>query len=87
MDGSSTFAIDTTSPITEINATNNAGTTLAGADGQIKMFLNTSSSKVLNDATITPTNLRGHTSIVLSGEGKTVGMLMFKSGGWFIIQM
>lgn len=85
MDGSSTLAADTTSAITEVNATNNAGTiTLAnGADGQIKMFLNTSSSGT-NNVTITPSNLRGHTSVVLSGEGKTA-TLMFKSGAWFVI--
>ena len=35
-------------------------------------------------ATITPSNLRGHTSVVLSGEGKTA-TLMFKSGAWFVI--
>ena len=85
MDGSSTLAADVTSAITEINATNQAGTvTLAnGADGQIKIFLNTSSSGS-NNATITPTNLRGHTSIVLSGAGKTA-VCLFKNGSWNIL--
>ena len=45
-DGSTQSVADLTSAITEINATSAAGTiTLAnGADGQVKMFLNTSSS-------------------------------------------
>ena len=84
-DGSTQSVADLTSAITEINATNQAGTiTLAnGADGQIKMFLNTSASGSFA-ATITPSNLRGHTSVVLSGAGKTA-TLMFKSGAWFIL--
>ena len=84
-DGSSQIAADLNTAITEVNATSAAGTiTLAnGADGQIKMFLNTSSSGSFA-ATITPSNLRGHTSVVLSGEGKTA-TLMFKSGAWFVI--
>ena len=79
-DGSTSTAADVTSAITEINATNKAGTiSLAnGADGQIKMFLNTSSSGS-NNVTITPGNLRGHTSIVLSGAGKTSSMFISKT--------
>ena len=85
LDGSSTLAADVTSAVTEINATNQSGTiTLAnGSDGQIKIFLNTSSAGS-NDATITPTNLRGHTSVVLSAQGKSA-VLMFKGGAWFIL--
>lgn len=85
LDGSSTLAADVTSAVTEINATNQSGTiTLAnGSDGQIKIFLNTSSAGS-NDATITPTNLRGHTSVVLSAQGKA-SVLMFKGGAWFIL--
>tara|TARA_B110000858_G_scaffold112724_1_gene128903 strand:+ start:275 stop:733 length:459 start_codon:yes stop_codon:yes gene_type:complete len=85
LDGSSTLAADVTSSVTEINATAQPGTiTLAnGADGQIKIFLNTSSTGT-NNATITPTNLRGHTSIVLSAAGKTA-ICFFKNGSWNIL--
>ena len=84
-DGSSVTAADLNTAITEINATTQAGTISLqnGADGQIKMFLNTSTSGSFA-ATITPSNLRGHTSVVLSGAGKTA-TLMFKSGAWFIL--
>ena len=85
LDGSSALAADVTSSVTEINATAQSGTiTLAnGADGQIKIFLNTSSTGS-NNVTITPTNLRGHTSIVLSGAGKTA-ICFFKNGSWNIL--
>ena len=84
-DGSSTTAVDVTSAITEINAGSQAGTiSLAnGSDGQIKIFINTSAGGSFA-ATITPASLRGHTSVVLSGAGKTA-MLMFKNGSWNII--
>ena len=84
-DGSSTTAVDVTSAITEINAGSQAGTiSLAnGSDGQIKIFINTSAGGSFA-ATITPARLRGHTSVVLSGAGKTA-MLMFKNGSWNII--
>tara|TARA_B100000963_G_scaffold346274_1_gene351293 strand:+ start:1153 stop:1611 length:459 start_codon:yes stop_codon:yes gene_type:complete len=84
-DGSTVSAADVTSAVTEINATNQAGSvSLAnGSDGQIKIFLNTSTSGSFA-ATITPANLRGHTSIVLSGAGKTA-ICFFKNGSWNIL--
>ena len=84
-DGSTVTAADVTSAITEINATNQAGNiSLAnGSDGQIKTFINTSTSGTFA-ATITPTSLRGHTSMVISGPGKTV-QCIFKNGAWNIL--
>ena len=84
-DGSTVIVADTDSAITEINAGSQAGTiSLAnGSDGQIKIFINTSAGGSFA-ATITPASLRGHTSVVLSGAGKTA-MLMFKNGSWNII--
>ena len=64
---------DVDSAITEVNATAGIGTvTLAdGTDGQVKTFINTSTSGT-NIVTITPTNLRGYASILLNAEGETV---------------
>lgn len=83
-DGSTQVA-NVTSAITEIDGTSTTGTaTLAdGSDGQIKTFINTSSSGS-NLQTITPTNLRGHTSVTLDAEGETV-TLLFKNSQWNII--
>ena len=76
---------DITSPITEIDGTSNTSTvTLAdGSDGQIKTFINVSTSGT-NAQTITPTNLRGHTSVILDAEGETV-TLIFKNSRWNIL--
>ncbi len=76
---------DVTSSITEINGTSNTSTvSLAdGADGQIKTFINTSTSGT-SAQTITPTNLRGYTSAILNAEGETV-TLLFKNSRWNII--
>ena len=76
---------DVTSAITEINGTSNTSTvSLAdGSDGQIKTFINVSTSGT-SVQTITPTNLRGHTSVTLNAEGETV-TLLFKNSRWNII--
>ena len=76
---------DVTSAITEIDGTSNTSTvTLAdGSDGQIKTFINVSTSGT-NAQTITPTNLRGHTSVILNAEGETV-TLIFKNSRWNIL--
>lgn len=76
---------DVTSAITEIDGTSNTSTvTLAdGSDGQIKTFINVSTSGT-NAQTITPTNLRGFTSVILNAEGETV-TLLFKNSRWNII--
>jgi len=83
-DGSTKVA-NVTSAITEIDGAASIGTaSLAdGSDGQIKTFINISASGT-NIQTITPTNLRGHTSITLDAEGETV-TLLFKNSQWNII--
>jgi len=83
-DASSQVA-DVTSAITEINATSATGAiSLAdGTDGQIKTFINVSTSGT-NNVVITPTNLRGGTTITLNAEGETVTCL-FKNAKWNVI--
>ena len=84
-DGSTSTAIEITNPVTEVNATSAAAPcTLAdGANGQIKTIINVSTSGT-NAATITPSNLRGYTSVALNAPGETV-TLMFKNSNWNII--
>ena len=82
--GSST-AVTLTQSVTEVSA-NSAAETLTvadGADGQIKIILNTSTSGT-QIVTITPTNLRGYTSVLLNAPGESV-TLMFKNSNWNII--
>ena len=83
-DASSQVA-NVTSAVTEVNATSSTGAiSLAdGADGQIKTFINVSTSGS-NNVVITPTNLRGGTTITLDAEGETV-TLLFKNAKWNII--
>ena len=54
-----------------------------GADGQIKTIINTSTSNT-NVVTITPSNLRGYTNVLLNAPGETV-TLLFKNSNWNII--
>jgi hypothetical protein len=84
-DGSTTTAINVTTPITEVNATSAAAPcSLAdGANGQIKTIINVSTSGT-NNVTITPTNLRGYTTVTLNAPGETV-TLIFKNLNWNII--
>ena len=74
-----------TSAVTEVDATSAVGNlSLAdGAEGQIKTFINVSTSGT-NNVVITPTNLRGGTTITLNAEGETVTCL-FKNAKWNII--
>ena len=83
-DASSQVA-NVTSAVTEVNATSSTGAiSLAdGADGQIKTFINVSTSGT-NNVVITPTNLRGGTTITLDAEGETI-TLLFKNAKWNII--
>ena len=83
-DASSQVA-DVTSAVTEVDATSAVGNiSLAdGSDGQIKTFINVSTS-VTNNVVITPTNFRGGTTITLNAEGETVTCL-FKNAKWNII--
>ena len=83
-DASSQVA-NVTSAVTEVNATSSTGAiSLAdGADGQIKTFINVSTSGT-NNVVITPTNFRGGSTITLNAEGETV-TLLFKNAKWNII--
>ena len=84
-DGSTALSADIISAITEVNATAAIGTvTLAdGNDGQIKTFINVATSGTFT-VTITLSNLRGHTNVLLNAPGETV-TLMFKNSSWNII--
>ena len=79
-DGSTSSAINVTTPVTEVNATSAAAPC---ANGQIKTIINVSTSGT-NAVTITPTNLRGATNIILNAEGETVTCI-FKNSNWNII--
>ena len=74
-----------TSAVTEVDATSAVGNlSLAdGAEGQSKTFINVSTSGT-NNVVITPTNLRGGTTITLNAEGETV-TCMFKNAKWNVL--
>ena len=74
-----------TSAVTEVDATSAVGNlSLAdGAEGQINTFINVSTSGT-NNVVITPTNLRGGTTITLNAEGETVTCL-FKNAKWNVL--
>ena len=84
-DGSTALTANVTSAITEIIGTAGTATiSLAdGSDGQIKTFINTAASGTYAQ-TITPSNLRGYTSVILNAPGETV-TLLFKNSNWNII--
>ena len=83
-DASSQVA-NVTSAITEVDATSSTGAISLsdGNDGQIKTFINVSTSGT-NNVVITPTNFRGGSTITLDAEGETV-TLLFKNAKWNII--
>ena len=82
-DGSTALTANVTSAITEVDSSGGAGTvSLAdGSDGQIKTFIMTAAGSTI---TITPSNLRGWTSVTLDAVGETV-TLMFKNSNWNVI--
>jgi len=84
-DGSTATAVNVTTAITEINATSatHSCAIADGSDGQVKTIINTSTSGT-NAITITPTNLRGYTTITLNAPGETV-TLLFKNSNWNVI--
>ena len=84
-DGSTATAVNVTTAITEINATSatHSCAIADGADGQVKTIINTSTSGT-NAITITPTNLRGFSTITLNAPGETV-TLLFKNSNWNVI--
>jgi len=83
-DASSQVA-NVTTAVTEINATAATGAiSLAdGSDGQLKIFINTSTSGT-NNVVVTPTNLRGGSTITLNAQGETV-ICLFKNSNWNVI--
>ena len=84
-DGSTTTAVDVLAAITEINATSatHACAMADGADGQVKTIINVSTGGT-NNIVITPSNLRGGTTITLNAPGETVTCL-FKNSNWNVI--
>ena len=84
-DGSTNTAVDVTSAITEINATSatHAAAMADGSDGQIKTIINVSTGGT-NNIVITPTNLRGYTTITLNAPGESV-ICLFKNSNWNVI--
>ena len=83
--GVDALVADVESAVTEINATTGTGAvSLAdGSNGQVKTVINTSTAGS-NAITITPTNFRGGTNIVLNNVGETV-TLLFKNSNWNVI--
>lgn len=81
---SASTSIDTTSAISEVDQSGGAtALSLAdGTDGMIKTIIAIGTGG--NAITITPTNLRGGTTITLNGEGETVTCL-FKNSKWNVI--
>ena len=81
----SSSAADVTSAITEVNGTAAVETiTLAdGSDGQVKIVLDTATAGTYAQ-TITPSNLRGYTSVLLNAPGESV-TLIFKNSNWNIL--
>ena len=84
-DGSTTTAPDVLAAITEITATSATPSCgLAdGSDGQVKTIIDTSASGT-NAITITPSNLRGYSTITLNAPGESV-TLLFKNSNWNVI--
>lgn len=84
-DGSTATQVDVVSAITEINASAATHSCILsdGTDGQVKTIINTSTSGS-NPITITPTNFRGYSTIVLNAQGETA-TLMFKNSNWNVI--
>ena len=81
---SASTSIDTTSAISEVDQSGGAtALSLAdGTDGMIKTIIAIGTGG--NSITITPTNLRGGSTITLNGEGETVTCL-FKNSKWNVI--
>lgn len=84
-DGSTSTAIEVTNAVTEVNATSAAApvTMADGANGQMKTIINVSTAGT-NAITITPTNLRGGSTVTLNAPGETV-TLIFKNSNWNVM--
>ena len=85
-DGSTSSAIDITTPVTEVDATSAAAPcTLAASstDGQIKTVLNVSTSGT-NNVTITPANFAQGTTVTLNAPGESVTFI-YKSSKYYVL--
>lgn len=75
-------AVDITSAITELTSTGVNALTLAdGAIGQEKTIIMVVDA---GDATLTPTNALGYSTILFADAGDSV-LLKFRTGGWAIV--
>ena len=83
-DGSSSLAASVTTAVTFLSMEAGTGTvTLAdGTDGQIKVFLYTSSSSIAAD--VTPATPAGFSKATLNSLGHSL-VLIFKSSKWFVL--
>lgn len=81
---SASTAANVTSAISEVDQS--GGTTALsladGSDGQLKTIVAIGTGA--NTCTITPTNLRGYSTITLNAEGETA-TLLFKNSKWNVI--
>ena len=85
-DGSTSSAIDVTTPVTEVDATSAAAPcTLAASstDGQIQTVLNVSTSGT-NNVTITPANFAQGTTVTLNAPGESVTFI-YKSSKYYVL--
>lgn len=81
---SASTAANVTTAISEVDQSGGAtALSLAdGSDGQLKTVLAIGTGG--NSCVITPTNLRGYSTITLNGEGESV-TLLFKNSKWNVI--
>ncbi len=84
-DGSTSTAVTLTESTTLVNATAGAApvTVADGADGQVKIIINKSTSGT-NAVTITPANFVSGTTINIDAPGRSV-ILFFKDSKWNVI--
>ena len=81
---SASTAADVTSAISEVDQSGGATalSLIDGSDGQVKTILAIGTGG--NSCVITPTNLRGFSTITLNAEGESV-TLLFKNSKWNVI--
>jgi len=84
-DGSTSTAVTLTESTTLVNATAGAApvTVADGADGQVKIIINKSTSGT-NAVTITPANFVSGTTVNIDAPGRSV-ILFFKDSKWNVI--
>ena len=84
-DGSTVTAVTLTESTTLVNATSGSApvTVADGADGQVKIIINKSTSGS-NAVTITPDNFVSGTTVNIDAPGRSV-ILFFKDSNWNVI--